>query len=89
MNNITITPIPISSEILKGDWHSTVYAIDTISSCIEEHLQAVEESVEKIINDFNNTSHYTVSLREVERELVFKDERTKQYCTLLYIKLFK
>ena len=87
MNDITITRIPVPSEILKGEWYGTVCAIDTTSESAEAHNAVVEESVSEIKNDFDNHSHYTVSLREVKRELVFADERTQHYCTLVQFRV--
>jgi hypothetical protein len=82
MNNITITRIPVPSEILKGEWYGVVYAIDTQSESKEKHNFEVEEAIINLVEDFDNKNHYTVSLRLVKRELVFADERTQHYCTL-------
>ena len=87
MNDVTITRIPVPSEILKGEWCGTVYAIDTTSDSLETHNNAVEESVREIKNGFDSHSHYTVSLREVKRELVYEDERTQHYCTLVQFRV--
>lgn len=87
MVNTTITMIPVPSEILKGDWYGIVYAIDTTSESLEEHKIIVDESIKKIQSDFDNKNHWSVSLREVKRELVFSDERTKYYCTLVQFRI--
>ena len=87
MDNKTITLIPIPSEILKGDWYGTVYAIDTDSDSIESHNIVVQNSVNEIQSDFNDHHHHTVSLREVKKELVFADERTQHYCTLVQFRI--
>jgi len=87
MANTTITMIPVPSEILKGDWYDIVYAIDTESENLEEHNSTVDESVKKLQSDFDNKNHWSVSLREVKRELVFSDERTKHYCTLVQFRV--
>lgn len=87
MNNKTITRIPVPSEILKGEWYGTVYAIDTTSESLESHDESVEESIGAIKEGFDGHNHYTVSLREVKRELVFADERTQHYCTLVQFRV--
>lgn len=87
MSNITITNIPVPSEILKGDWYGIVYAIDTESENLEEHNNTVNKSVKNIQSDFDNKNHWSVSLREVKRELAFSDERTKHYCTLVQFRV--
>jgi hypothetical protein len=87
MKDVAITRIPVPSEILKGDWRGIVYAIDTTSESIESHDESVEESIGAIKEDFDDHNHYTVSLREVKRELVFADERTQHYCTLVQFRV--
>lgn len=87
MADTTITNIPIPSVILKGDWCQIVYAIDTIFKSLEDHIEVVDKCVKEIIADFNNKSHYTVSLREVKRELVFDDECTEHRCTLVQFRI--
>lgn len=83
MNNVMIAQIPVPSEILKGDWYGTVYAIDTESETQAQHDFEVAHHVGMIIEEYNNRNQYSVSLREVKRELVFVDERTNHYCTLV------
>jgi hypothetical protein len=87
MIGTTITRIPVPSEILKGEWYGIVYAIDTESDSLEEHNNTVDESVISIQSDFDNNHHWSVSLREVKRELVFSDERTNHYCTLVQFRV--
>ncbi len=87
MANTTITMIPVPSEILKGDWYGIVYAIETESENLEEHNSTVDESVKNLQSDFDNKNHWSVSLREVKRELVFSDERTNHYCTLVQFRI--
>ncbi|TCX51949.1 MULTISPECIES: hypothetical protein [unclassified Dehalobacter] len=87
MDNKTITRIPVPSEILKGEWHGIVYAIDSEAVSIEDHNANVEKSINEIEEDFDNNNHYTVSLREVKRELVYADERTQHYCTLVQFRI--
>lgn len=80
--------IPFPSEILKGDWGGTVYAITTCGGTIEDHKKTVDEKIDQIKMDFNNNNHYTVSLRLSKRELVCNFERTETYMTLVefYVK---
>lgn len=80
--NLSITRIPFPSKILAGDWFGMVYAIVTESSSREEHDVEVQKAIADIIDDFDGNNHYSVSLREVKRQLVFEDERTQNYCTL-------
>ncbi len=87
MENTTIIRIPVPSKILKGDWYGVVYAVDTTSDSQEQHDFIVEKSVGTIISNFDDNNHYTVSLREVKRELVFADERTGHYCTLIQFRV--
>ena len=87
MDNKMVTRIPVPSVILNGEWYGIVYAIDTESNSLEEHNRIVENCINEIENDFDNNSHYTVSLREVKRELVFSDERTQHYCTLVQFRV--
>ena len=83
----TITEIPLPSIILRGDWHDIVYSIWTDCDNAAEHNDIVEKQVELIREEFDNKSHYTVSLREVKRELVFTDERVKSFCTLVQFRI--
>jgi len=87
MNNVTITRIPIPSEILKGEWYGIVYAIDTESESFEAHNAEVEDVIEKLKEDYDNNDHYTVSLREVKRQLVYSDECIQRYCTLVQFRV--
>ena len=77
------TKIPFPSEILKGEWSGTVYAVYSSEGTLEEHNEYVEETVKEIKWDFNQHNHYTVSLREVKRKLVYSDARTETHCTLI------
>ena len=87
MKETTITRIPVPSKILKDEWYGIVYAIDTTSESQEAHNAVVEESIIEIKNNFDNRNHYTVSLQEVKRELVFADEWTQHYCTLVQFRV--
>ena len=75
--------IPCPAIILKGDWTGIVYAIGTSFGSLSDHEKRVDEEVEKIKNQFDDTQHYTVSLRETKRELVHRDDRCKAYLTLV------
>lgn len=83
-----IEKIPFPSEILKGNWNGTVYAITTCGGTIDDHNNKVDEQVIRIKKQFNENNHYTVSLRESKRELVCNFERTETYMTLVefYVK---
>ena len=87
MSDVTITRIPIPSVILKGDWYGIVYAIDTEGKTLEEHNAIVDERINSIIDDFNNNSHYTVSMRRVRQQLVYQEEDVQRYCTLVQLRI--
>lgn len=87
MSNTTVTRIPIPQVILKGDWYGIVYAIDTEGTTLEEHTVIVERRINDIIDDFDNNSHYTVSMRRVKQELVHKEEDIQRYCTLVQLRI--
>lgn len=87
IDKAAITQIPIPAVILKGDWEGSVYAISTETSSIDEHLKSVDNSVSKIIQKYNDTTHYTVSLREVKREVVLADERVMHFCSLVQFRV--
>ena len=87
MGDVTITKIPIPSVILKGDWYGIVYAIDTEGKTLEEHNAIVEERINDIIHDFDNNSHYTVSMRRVRQQLVYREEDVQRYCTLVQLRI--
>lgn len=86
--DVEIAKIPFPSEILKGNWSGIVYAITTCGGVVEDHKQIVDEKVAQIKKEFNDSHHYTVSLREVKRELICEFERTETYMTLVefYVK---
>jgi hypothetical protein len=86
-SEVKVTRIPLPSVILKGDWQELVYAIDTRGGSRETHEAEVEEKVSKIKGDFDDASHYTVSLREVRRELVYADDFMYRYCTLVQFRV--
>lgn len=87
MNNITVSRIPIPSEILKGNWSGIVYAIHTVFLSLDIHKVTVNNHVNRIISDFDDSEHYTVSLIEVKRELVFFNNNLEQYCTLVQFRV--
>lgn len=85
MKNIFNTyKIPLPNMVLAGDWSGIVYAVTTEFDNKEEHDAAVEQAVQKLRNDFNNKSHYTVSLREVKRERLYNGV---QFCTLVQFRV--
>ena len=85
---VDVIKIPFPAKILKGNWNGIVYSIATIGGELDDHNKSVDEEIMKIKQDFNDNNHYTVSLREVKRELVCKFERTETYMTLVefYVK---
>ena len=87
MNKQTVTRIPVPSEILKGEWSGIVYAIETNGESEEQHKTIADSCIGKIEEDFDNNSHYTVSLREVKRELVYADSNFERYCTLVQFRV--
>jgi hypothetical protein len=87
MSDVTVTRIPIPQVILKGDWYGIVYAIDTEGKTLEEHNAIVDERINSIIDDFNNNSHYTVSMRRVRQQLVYQGEDVQRYCTLVQLRI--
>ena len=88
VNYVEINKIPFPSEILKGNWNGTVYAITTCGGTVEDHNKKVDDEVLTIKKHFNDNNHYTVSLRETKRELVCNFERTETYMTIVefYVK---
>ena len=75
-----VTKIPFPNLILAGDWSGIVYAITTEFDKQEEHNSAVEQEIKELKYDFNVKNHYTVSLREVKREILYSGV---QFCTLV------
>ena len=83
MGKVTVTRIPLPTKILNGEWHGIVYAIETINTSESEHSALVDECIREIKDDYDETSHYSVSLREVKRELVHADASYGWFCTLV------
>ena len=84
---VEVTRIPYPRVLLAGDWDDIVYAISTTDMTEEEHLRAVEEEVEKIKDLFDDENHWSVSLRETRRELVFFDSRFDNRCSLVQFRV--
>ena len=87
MRKQNVFRIPFPGEILKGEWGGIVYAICSEFTKKEEHEKEVEREVEKIKFDFSNANHWSVSLREVKRELVVEFERTESYMTIVQFRV--
>ena len=87
MENNSIYRIPFPNEILKGEWSGTVYAICSEFSSKEEHEKEVDRKVEELKTNFSKSNHWSVSLREVKRELVVQFERTDSYMTLVQFRV--
>lgn len=87
MGEITVTKIPLPTKILKGEWYGIVYAIETTSTSESEHSALVAECIREIMDDYDETLHYSVSLREVKRELVHADASFSWFCTLVEFRL--
>ena len=85
---VEIDKIPFPSEILKGNWNGSVYAITTRGGTVEDHNKKVDDEIFTIKKHFNSNNHYTVSLRESKRELVCNFESVETYMTLVefYVK---
>jgi len=78
-----VMKIPIPGILLKNDWYGIVYIILTSGISEDEHKKEVMECIEEIENDFDNKEHYTVSLVETRRELVYQRELFKEFGTLV------
>ena len=83
MINVQVTKIPLAAIILKDDWHGIVYLIITQEMSEEEHNKQVELSIKEIENEFDKNNHYTVSLRETKRQLVYKSRLMDEFGTLV------
>lgn len=85
---ITTQEIPLAGTILRGDWGSPTYLIITELDTKEGHKQTVNAEVDRLQREFSEKNHGSVSLREVKRELVFKEERYwMQYGTLVQFRV--
>ena len=84
---VDVVDIPVPSEILKGDWHGTVYAICTTYASKERHEEIVKEKIEAIKSEFDNKNHWSVSLRFVKQEMVVAYDRTDSYMTLVQFRV--
>lgn len=88
VNYVGINRIPFPSEILKGNWNGTVYAITTCGGTVEDHNKKVDDEIFTIKKHFNSNNHYIVSLIESKRELICNFESIEIYMTLVefYVK---
>lgn len=85
---VTITKIPHARLLLKGEWDSPTYLIDTECDSRDGHCKTVDEEVESIIREFNQKNHASVSLREVKRELVYAEEvYAERFATLVQFRV--
>lgn len=84
---VRVTEIPYPSVLLVGDWSGLVYAISTISMDEEEHKRTVYAEVNKIVNTFDDKNHWSVSLREVRRELIRVRPERDELCTLVQFRI--
>ena len=87
MENKNVYRIPFPGEILKGEWSGTVYAICSEFTSKEEHEKEVDRKVAELKENFSKNNHWSVSLREVKRELVVEFERTDSYMTLVQFRV--
>ena len=84
---VTITKIPFPDHLLKGDWTGIVYSICTSWISADRHNEIVEEKIKEIIREFNNTEHWSVSLRFVKKETVVSFDVTECYLTLVQFRV--
>ena len=80
----------VSPMILKGTWGGICYAIETQELEEPEHNEFVEACIDIITNVFDTHNHYSVSLREVKKELIYKNEKMenfKHYITIVQFRV--
>lgn len=84
---ISVTRIPFPNHLLKGDWGGIVYSICTSQTSAERHSETVEAKIKEIINEYNKTNHWSVSLRFVKKETVVSFDVTDTYLTLVQFRV--
>lgn len=84
---VNVVMIPFPTFILKGDWGGTVYSISTSWTSPERHNEIVEEKIKEIISSFDESHHWSVSLRFVKKETIVSFDATKSYLTLVQFRV--
>ena len=84
---IEIVEIPFPHLLLKGEWCDTVYSICTSHASLDAHNAAVETAIKAIIQKYDQSHHWSVSLRFVKKELAVSFDRTETYLTLVQFRV--
>lgn len=84
---VEIIEIPFPRLLLKGEWCDTVCSICTSHLSLDEHNKAVELSIKTIIEEYDKTHHWSVSLRFVKKELAVSFEANETYLTLVQFRV--
>ena len=84
---LEIIEIPFPRLLLKGEWFGTVYSICTSHASLDEHNKVVEEAIRNIVEEYDKTHHWSVSLRFEKKELVVSFDVTETYLTLIQFRV--
>lgn len=84
---IEVIDIPFPRLLLKGEWGGIVYSICTTYASLDKHNEAVEETIKNIVEEYDKTHHWSVSLRFVKKELVVSFDATETYLTLVQFRV--
>ena len=84
---LEVIKIPFPSLLLKGEWGGIVYSICTSNATLNQHNVLVEEAIRNIVEEYDKTHHWSVSLRLVKKELAVSFEVTETYLTLVQFRV--
>lgn len=84
---LEVIEIPFPRLLLKGEWDGTVYSICTSNATLDQHNAIVEEVIRNIVEEYDKTHHWSVSLRFVKKELAVSFEVTETYLTLVQFRV--
>ena len=87
MSDVTVTRIPLPRIILKGTWGDIVYLIETSNSSLNEHEAQVQEEISKIVREYDNNNHHSVSLRKVKQEVVYNGDFYCRFASLVQFRV--
>lgn len=84
---LEVIEIPFPRLLLKGEWGGIVYSICTSNATLDQHNAVVAEVIRNIVEEYDKTHHWSVSLRFVKKELAVHFEATETYLTLVQFRV--
>lgn len=85
--NCSTYKIPFPDILLSPEWHGVVYAITSSGLSKEQHEDVVNREVSRLIQEFDDKNHDSVSLRLVKTQLVVDYQDVDTYCTLVRFRI--